>query len=93
MVKLTLHHTHVLNRTEIIDMFKDKIPILGHMDVLCCADVTAWLICLDWLNIFIFVEMLTLHSIETHQACSCAPSCHGIYFFFQHYVPLELDKP
>lgn len=40
-VEFTLHHTHVLNRTEIIDMLKDKNPILGHMDVLRCADVTA----------------------------------------------------
>lgn len=93
MVKFALHHTPVLNRTEIIDMLKDKSPILGHMDVLCYADVTAWLSCQDWLNIFIFVEMLTLHSTETHQASSCAPSCHSIYFFFQQYVPLELDKP
>lgn len=41
MVKFTLHHTPVLNRTETIDMLKDKNPILGHMDVLCYADVPA----------------------------------------------------
>lgn len=35
MLISTLQHTYVLNRTRIIDIFMDKNPILGDMNVLC----------------------------------------------------------